>query len=123
MQKHKVWHKLEKETYIVLDIFFTKDGKAMAFEGHRINSSTIKLLPLNESIILLHSTGFSDRNGNAIFEGDIARADFGKVTIQFAKVRSEYVSGFFVTHKNIKTFHELTNKNSKQLEVVLSVFQ
>ena len=60
--KFRIWDKIYKSMFQVSDISWACDGSIVYINGY-----------IAEDVILMQSTGLSDRNGKEIFEGDIIR--------------------------------------------------
>lgn len=103
--RYRAWDKIRKTMYEVDDIMSIDFGKS------EISVKTLFFERTNyykfDDIVLMHSTGFTDKDGKEIFEGDIVDSE-GGFTTGVVEFRSDL--GMFVsTLIKYNNFEQLCN--------------
>ena len=104
----------------------TKKMNGMA-EIYRNRKQEIELLPRDDDIIFMQSTGLYDKNGVEIFEGDILKCTSidGRLWHETNVSWDSTIAGF-VIHKNIyeaTSIGYLTDSKSITVEIIGNIYQ
>lgn len=106
--RFRAWNKATKEMYEVDDIMSIDFGKS------EISVKTLFFEQTNyykfDDIVLMQSTGFRDKNGKEIFEGDIvtSRSDLFKGVVSLRQDLGTYVINL-IGYKNFERLCNVAN--------------
>lgn len=94
MIKCRIWDEEDEKMYMVAQLNFNPNGEFMSVSVLKKNLCIERQA---DQVILMQSSGISDKNGNEIFEGDYIRASSGalqKVLFGPMKINDSFSVGF-----------------------------
>lgn len=113
--KFRAWDKRRED--FRNDIFVDTNGNLYQFSKITGYGQAITYLD-NEHIVLMQSTGFKDKNGKEIFEGDIVQYLDGEYS--FTGVVENSVFGIYAKNKyDNYRFEDFADENTKEADVVV----
>lgn len=113
--KFRAWDKRRED--FRNDIFVDTNGNLYQFSKITGYGQAITYLD-NEHIVLMQSTGFKDKNGKEIFEGDIVQYLDGEYS--FTGVVENSVFGIYVESKyDNYNFEDFSDENTRKSDVTI----
>lgn len=113
--KFRAWDKRRED--FRNDIFVDTNGNLYQFSKNTGYGQAITYLD-NKHIVLMQSTGFFDKNGKEIFEGDIVQYSDGEYS--FTGVVENSVFGIYVESKyDNYNFEDFSDENTRKSDVTI----
>lgn len=120
--RFRAWHEATKRMLgptCIMDIYFRSDRKHPYGVHYETPGYACKVEELYD-IILMQSTGFTDRNGVEIFEGDILRDDTGVGEVKWLPEHCALMVRAINPHK----YHHFDSDGQlKNSEVIGNIYQ